>query len=137
MNPVGRLFIRAHVALLRATKGKRFNMGGKVLVLETVGARSGRVRANPLMYMPLDGGRLAIFASAAGAPTSPGWHHNLVAQPDVHVDLDGERRAVRARVTEEPERSELYAKVAGEEPRFAGYQEKTSRVIPVVVLEPR
>jgi len=137
MNPVGRLFIRAHTAILRATKGRRLNMGGNVLVLNTVGRKSGKPRANPVMYLPLDRARYAVFASAAGAPTSPGWYHNLVAHPDVVVEIDGHALSMRARVAAEPERSELYAKVEAKEPRFGQYREKTARTIPVVVLEPR
>ena len=137
MNTVGRLFIRAHTKLLRMTNGQRFNMGGNVLILNTVGAKSGKPRANPLMYLPLARGRYAVFASAAGAESSPGWYHNVVAQPEVEVEIDGHRMPMRARVAAEPERSELYGKVEQREPRFAQYKTKTTRSIPVVVLEPR
>ena len=137
MNAVGRLFIRAHTTLLRLTNGRRFNMGGNVLILNTVGAKSGKPRANPLMYLPLARGRYAVFASAAGSDASPGWYHNVVAQPDVAVEIDGHRMPMRARVAVEPERSELYGKIEARQPRFAEYKTKTTRTIPVVVLEPR
>ena len=136
MNPIGRLFIRLHTFLLRASKGQKFNMGGRVLLLTTTGAKTGKKRTNPLMYLTLDDGSYAVAASAAGAPKSPAWFHNLSKNPNVELEVDGRRIQALAEVTEGAQRDELYEKFKQSEPRFAGYEAKTDRVIPVVVLVP-
>ena len=87
-----------------------------------------------MMYLPEDG-RWAVFASAGGAPHHPAWYHNLVANPDAVVEVGTERIEVRAVVAEGAERDRLFAVQVGLYPGFGEYQEKTSRVIPVVVLE--
>ena len=79
--------------------------GAPILLLTTTGAKTGKQRTNPLAYLP-DGERVVVFASKAGAPTNPDWYHNLVAQPDVTIEVDGETRPVRARVTQGAERDE-------------------------------
>jgi deazaflavin-dependent oxidoreductase (nitroreductase family) len=78
-----------------------------------------------------------VFGSKAGAPTNPAWYHNLVAHPDVTIEVDGETRPVRARVTQGAERDELFARQKQAMPGFADYEAKTDRVIPVIVLERR
>jgi len=135
MNPVGRAFIKLHTWLLRKTKGQRFNMGGRLLVLNTVGAKSGKARANPLMYMHHDNGWI-IAASAAGADKSPGWWHNLKkSSSPVTIELDGETFGVDVRlIAGGEERDQIYQQLAEMEPRFAGYAAKTSRVIPLAHL---
>jgi len=108
--------------------------GIPLLLLETTGARSGEKRVKPLAYFE-DDGRLVIIASFAGAEKSPPWFFNLVKNPDVGVEVGKEQFGARARVTDEPERTELYAKMVAKVPVFADYEAKTERVIPVVVLE--
>ena len=110
--------------------------GAPILLLTTTGAKTGKQRTNPLAYLP-DGERVVVFASMAGAPTNPDWYHNLVAQPDVTIEVDGETRPVRARVTQGAERDELFSRQKQAMPGFADYEAKTDRVIPVVALEHR
>ena len=108
--------------------------GAPMLLLTSTGAKSGRQVTSPLMHLPEDG-RWAVFASAGGAPHHPAWYHNLVANPDAVVEVGTERIEVRAVVAEGAERDRLFAVQVGLYPGFGEYQEKTSRVIPVVVLE--
>ena len=120
----------------RANQGK---VGGhfenmSLLLLHTTGAKSGKARINPVVYME-NGDDFVIIASKGGAPTHPDWYHNLVANPEVSVEVGVEKFPVRATVAEEPERTELYQKMATRYPFFAEYQRKTERIIPVVTLE--
>jgi deazaflavin-dependent oxidoreductase (nitroreductase family) len=108
--------------------------GAPMLLLHTTGARSGQERVNPLVYQA-DDGRLVVFASKGGAPTNPDWYHNLVAHPDVVVEVGGDTFAVRARVAAGEERERLFGRQKEVMPGFADYQARTSRQIPVVVLE--
>jgi len=107
--------------------------GAPVLLLHTTGAKSGKERVNPMMYLELDG-RMFVFASKAGAATNPDWYHNLVANPQVKVECGTETFQATAKPLEDPERGEVYAEQARRYPGFAEYQEKTSRRIPVVEL---
>lgn len=108
--------------------------GAPMVLLTHTGARSGTRRVTPLMAL-VDGDDLVIFASKAGAPTHPDWYHNLVAHPDASVEFGTESFAVRARVAEGAERDDLWARQKTAYPQFQGYEDSTSRVIPVVVLE--
>ena len=109
--------------------------GGTLLLLHTIGAKSNQLRINPLVYTT-DGEKLVIVASKAGAPTNPDWYYNLLAHPDVTVEVGTEQFPVKATVlTEGEERERLYKKMVAQSPGFAEYQQKTTRVIPVVVLE--
>ncbi len=108
--------------------------GAPLVLITTTGARSGRRRTTPIVYTT-DGDRLVIIASKGGAPTSPDWYHNLVANPDVTVELPLETFEARARVAEEPERERLYRAQAALMPNFDAYEKATTRKIPVVVLE--
>jgi len=105
-----------------------------VLLLHTIGAKSGQERLNPVVTIP-DGDRHIIIASKAGADTHPAWYHNLVANPEVTVEVGTEKFAAKAIVTDEPERTELYEKMVAVNPGFDEYRKKTSRVIPVITLE--
>ncbi|GAY18822.1 nitroreductase family deazaflavin-dependent oxidoreductase [Mycobacterium sp. shizuoka-1] len=120
----------------RATGGKAGGMfEGKPLVLvHHIGAKSGTERIAPLVPL-LDDGRIFIFASKGGADTNPDWYHNLVAHPDITVELGTETFAVTARVLSGDERDEVYAKQVAREPQFGDYQRSTSRIIPVVELQ--
>ena len=123
------------IAEFRANDGK---VGGyfknmSLLLLHTTGAKSGLERVNPVAYLK-DGDRLVVFASKAGAPTNPDWYHNLVANPDVNIEVGTEQFDARANVAEEPERTELYGRMASQHANFAEYEQKTDRVIPVIIL---
>jgi deazaflavin-dependent oxidoreductase (nitroreductase family) len=108
--------------------------GRTLLLLTTTGARTGRSLTKPLGFTR-DGARYVVIASKAGAPTNPAWYHNLVANPRVTVEVGGERFEAQASVQHGTERERLYAQQASQIPVFAEYQRKTTRQIPVVVLE--
>ena len=107
--------------------------GSNLLLLHTIGARSGVSRVNPLAYLKVDESWI-IIASFAGSPSNPPWFYNLKAHPNVDVEVGKEMFKARATILEEPERSDLYAKVEGVMPVFTQYQAKTNRVIPVISL---
>jgi deazaflavin-dependent oxidoreductase (nitroreductase family) len=107
--------------------------GAPMLLLHTKGAKSGQERINPMMYLDFDGHRY-VFASKAGADTSPDWYHNLVAHPEVRVEIGSETLDARAVPLVGEERDRIYAEQAERYHGFAEYQEKTDRVIPVVEL---
>ena len=122
---------------LRAHGGKATSgpfVGRPLLILSTVGARSGEARENPLVYSE-DGDNRYVIASKGGAPTHPSWYHNLVANPDVTLEVLGEKFPARARVAEGEEHERLYTAQAELMPGFAEYQRRTTRKIPVVVLD--
>jgi deazaflavin-dependent oxidoreductase (nitroreductase family) len=109
--------------------------GMPVLLLHHRGAKSGAEYVNPLAYLR-DGDRYAIFASAAGAPKHPGWYHNLKAHPEASIEVGTDTLEVVAKEAEGEERNRLFAAQAEQIPQFAGYAEKTDRVIPVILLTP-
>jgi len=109
--------------------------GAPLLLLHTVGARSGKARINPTMYMA-DGERYLVFASKAGSDKNPDWYHNLLAHPQVRIEVGDEILTVHAVDLQGTERDTLYAEQARRYPGFADYQRKTDRVIPVVALVP-
>ena len=133
------------IADFKQTAGKPggYFKNAPVLLLHTTGAKSGAERLSPLMYLRQDeSGPWHIFASYGGAPNNPAWFYNLLAHPDIEIEVgDGtriERLPVHARVVEGEERDTIYAEQARRFPQFAGYEEKTSReIIPVVELTPR
>ena len=108
--------------------------GAPLLLLTTIGAKSGQSRTTPLAYTA-DGDRLLVIASKGGAPTHPDWYHNLVANPEVTVELETETFPARATVPDGEERDRLFDQMAAQMPGFADYQRNTTRRIPVVVLE--
>lgn len=124
---------RQIVEQYRATGGHVPNMGGPegMLLLTTTGARSGRANTAPMMYRK-DGDRLVVFASAAGAPRHPAWFHNLVAHPEVTVEVGADRFDATASVPSGDERLRLWRMFP-----FPEHQEKAGREIPVVVLNRR
>jgi deazaflavin-dependent oxidoreductase (nitroreductase family) len=109
--------------------------GAPLLLLTSTGAKSGQTRLNPLAYSR-DGDRYVIIASKNGAPTNPDWYHNVVAHPEVTVEVGPDRFPARAVVAEGAERDRLYSAQAALMPGFAEYERKTTRRIPVVILEP-
>ena len=110
--------------------------GAPMLLLHTTGRRSGAERVNPLVYWP-EGDAMVIFASKGGAPTNPDWYHNLMAQPDTRVEVGTDTVVVHARETDGDERQDLFDRITAVMPGFADYQAKTSRRIPIIVLERR
>jgi deazaflavin-dependent oxidoreductase (nitroreductase family) len=110
--------------------------GKPLLLLHHKGAKTGRERVSPLMYKQLDGA-YAVFASKGGSDTNPDWYHNLVANPDVSIEVGTDKIDVRARVAEDAEHQRIWEPWKREFPQFAGYEQKTSRDgIPVIVLDP-
>ncbi len=107
--------------------------GRTLLLLHTIGRKSGKEHINPVAYVT-DGDRLVIIASKGGAPTNPDWYYNLLAHPLAAVEVGTDEFQVRALVTREPERTRLYNKMVEMMPGFADYQRKTTRIIPVFVL---
>lgn len=108
--------------------------GSPLLLLHTVGARSGQPRLNPVMYQKLDHG-YAVFASKAGAPSHPDWYHNLRAHPQVKAEIGTDMFDLVARVAAGDERERIWSAQKEAFPGFAKYEAKTDRKIPVVVLE--
>jgi deazaflavin-dependent oxidoreductase (nitroreductase family) len=121
----------------RASEGVVGGMfeGMPLLLLHHVGAKSGTARIAPLAYLA-DDGRYVIFASKAGAPTNPDWYHNLLANPNVKLEVGRDTiDAVSSEATGE-ERERLFNEQAAKRPQFGEYQRKTTRTIPVLVLTP-
>ncbi len=114
--------------------GGKVQGGMNLLLLTTTGAKSGQPRIAPLAYST-DGDRYVVAASKAGAPTNPDWFHNILANPEVTVEVGDEKFQARATVAEDEERNRLYAQHAELMPGFAEYETKTTRRIPIVVLE--
>lgn len=124
------------IAEFRANTGK---VGGyfenmTLLLLHTTGAKSGLPRINPTAYTE-DGDRLVIIASKGGADSHPDWYFNVVANPNVTIEVGVERYVAIATVAEEPERTRLYDQMAAQYPGFEQYRQKTSRAIPVITLQ--
>ncbi len=109
--------------------------GAPLLLLHTTGAKTGAERIAPVMYQDVDG-TYAVFASKAGAPTNPDWFHNLRANPSATIEVGTDTLPVRAREAEGAERDRIWEIQKQRYPGFADYEAKTTRTIPVVVLEP-
>ncbi len=109
--------------------------GAPLLLLHHVGARTGTARVNPLMYQAVDGG-YAVFASKGGADSNPDWFYNLAANPQITIELGTDVIAVTARVAEGEERERIWEHQKQDRPQFADYERRTTRDIPVIVLEP-
>ncbi|HET9162183.1 MAG TPA: nitroreductase family deazaflavin-dependent oxidoreductase [Solirubrobacterales bacterium] len=130
-----------HTWLYRASGGRLGHdipgIGGKMLLLDHVGAKSGAKRTTPLLYIP-DGDDVVIVASKGGYPKHPAWLYNLKANPDTTVQIGGERRAVHARVATPQERERLWPEAVRS---YSGYEDYAARSkgreIPLVILEPR
>jgi len=131
--------MRGHAAIYRASDGR---IAGKLpglpplLLLDHVGARSGKLRTTPLVYMP-SGQDMLVVASKGGHPRHPGWLHNLRAHPDTEVQIGRRRIKVHAREASADERAQLWPQAAEYNPHWGRYRERTSREIPLVLLEPR
>jgi deazaflavin-dependent oxidoreductase (nitroreductase family) len=131
-------FNRRNIEEFRANHGRvggQFE-GAPVLLLHSIGARSGEERVTPMMYLA-DDDRYLVFASAAGADKNPAWYHNLVANPDVSIEVGDGSVDVHAVELQSAERDAKYAVQAERYPGFAEYERKTTRTIPVLALVPR
>jgi len=110
--------------------------GAPLLLLHTTGVRTGLARVNPMMYQDLGDGRVAVFASKAGADTDPDWYRNVVANPDVTAEIGTRTASFRARTADPDEREPIWTRQKQAYPGFAEYEAKTTRQIPVVILDP-
>jgi deazaflavin-dependent oxidoreductase (nitroreductase family) len=124
---------RANDGIVDAAAGGYFK-GKPMLLLHATGARTGAEHTNPLLYLE-EGDRRYVFASKGGAPTNPDWYHNVVANPEVQVEVGTETYPARASVVTGDERDRIYAEVSRRMPQFGEYQENTARTIPVIALE--
>ncbi len=109
--------------------------GRPLLLLHHRGAKTGTERVNPIAYLPV-GDAYAVFGSKGGAPTNPAWYHNLLANPRAKIEVGGDTIDVVARFPDREERDRIWERQKQVYPAFADYETRTSRVIPVVVLEP-
>jgi len=131
--------VRGHTAVFRLTGGRigGRTMGAPVLLLHHTGAKSGKRRISPLLYLP-DGDRAVIVASKGGYTKHPAWFHNLMANPETDIELPREGRIqVRARKASPEEREQLWPRVVDHYSGYAEYQRATEREIPVVILDRR
>lgn len=115
--------------------GAAFPGGVPVCLLSHTGRKTGQVRTTPLLFLP-DRERVVVVASQGGLPRHPQWYYNVLANPEVTVQVRGDLRAMRARVATEDERAELWPRLVDLYADFASYQSWTDRVIPVVICEP-
>jgi deazaflavin-dependent oxidoreductase (nitroreductase family) len=137
--PVLRRLSGAHTRIYHATNGMvghRFPGAPPVLLLDHVGAKSAVRRTTPLAYVE-DHSDVVLVASKGGHPRHPAWYHNLRAHPDTTAQIGPEKRAVHARVATPGERERLWPKVIAAYSGYSGYQQRTEREIPLVILEPR
>ena len=122
----------------RIRKGGAKFLGFNALVLTTVGRKTGAERATPVGYFPGPDGSWLIVASAAGAQGNPAWYYNLAAHPDqVQIEINGRKIPVTAVQLHGTDREQAWQQIVAAAPRFAGYQQKTDREIPVIRLTPR
>ena len=137
--PVLRRLMGAHARIYQLTNGvvgHRFPGAPPVLLLDHVGAKTGFKRTTPLVYVE-NRPDLVLVASKGGHPKHPAWYHNLRANPDTTVQIGAEHRPVHARVATPEERERLWPKALATYSGYAGYQQRTQREIPLVILEAR
>jgi deazaflavin-dependent oxidoreductase (nitroreductase family) len=139
MSDAARNFNASIIEEFRANGGVVGGMfeGRAMLLLHTTGRTSGAARTTPLVYRPNGEDSWVVFASYGGAPKDPAWFGNLVAEPDVDIEVGTDTVPVRARVAAGTERETLWSAQKAELPGFADYEAKTDRQIPVVVLDRR
>ena len=138
-QPKGRMMSWMNRLMARRVRrrGAKF-LGFNAMALTTVGRKSGLERTTPVGWFPGTDGSWLVVASAAGAPGNPDWYYNLAAHPDqVRIDVDGKTVDVRAEQLHGPERAEAWDQITTAAPRFAQYQVKTDRELPVIRLSPR
>jgi deazaflavin-dependent oxidoreductase (nitroreductase family) len=131
-------WVRDQVAEYEATDGERANTlrdtGYPIVVITSVGAKSGHLRKNPVMRVERDGAYLAV-ASLGGSPQNPEWYHNFVAHPEVELQDGADKHVYTARILEGEERADWWQHAVATWPTYASYQEKTDREIPLFLLE--
>ena len=131
-------WVRTQVADYEASDGEKANTlpgtSYPVVVITSVGAKSGNLRKNPVMRVERDGAYLAV-ASKGGAPDNPEWYHNFLAHPEVELQDGAERHTYTARILEGEERADWWEHAVRTWPTYASYQEKTDREIPLFLLE--
>lgn len=133
-----RLMSRMHVWVYRLTGGR---LGGRVgrapvLLLSTTGRRTGKVRTTPVLYLS-DGDRLVLVASNAGDAKNPAWWTNLRSTPAATVEIGRQERPVTARLATGEEKTRLWPRLVGQYATYDAYKKRTTRDLPVVILEPR
>ena len=129
-----RWFIQGHVWLYRKTGGRWIWLGDQLVVVTTTGAKTGERRTSPLFGFPHGEGWVVV--AAYGGDHSPAWYHNMVANPDVVVERKGRAIEMVAREAIGAEREAIWKSIIEEEPSYASFQERTTRIIPIMVLEP-
>jgi F420H(2)-dependent quinone reductase len=137
-SSIYRFIMDAHVSVYRWTGGK---LGGKlgpydILLLTTTGRRSGQERTSPLGYFK-DGENFVITASNGGGPNHPGWYFNLVEHPQALIEVGKQKITVIAKQADPEEKKRLWALLISLTPRYDGYQKRTSRDIPMMILHPK
>jgi deazaflavin-dependent oxidoreductase (nitroreductase family) len=136
-GPIGRWWTKRAINRVRR-KGRMPGLGFNALVLTTIGRKSGAERATPVGWFPGEDGSWLIVASAAGGPRNPAWYRNLAAHPDkVQIEMPGRKVAVVADQLHGAEREAAWRQISAAAPRFAQYQQKTDRELPVIRLTPR
>jgi F420H(2)-dependent quinone reductase len=139
-----RVMSKANVWVYRRTRGRiggkwrvgsAFPWGVPVCLLTTRGRVSGKTRTTPLLYIA-EGESIVLVASQGGLPTDPHWYRNIASDPDVVVDVRGDRRRMRARTADDAERARLWPRLVAHYRDFATYQSWTERLIPVVICDP-
>ena len=127
----------AHAGVYRATGGKLFGRMGKspILLLNTVGRKSGKKRTSPLLYV-MDGGDFVVIASKGGAATHPAWYLNLRTNPEATVEIGDREVQVEAEVADPEDKARLWQKMVEMYPAYDDYQKKTEREIPLLILRP-
>ena len=136
MRPMTRFFSDLHTRLYRLTRGAARNPHYPTMLLTVTGRKTGTPRTVPLIYVE-DGGRLVIAAAYAGSDSDPAWWLNLRATPDAVAQIGTRTFPVRAALAPAAQRDELWRRLVEMYPYFTGYQQRTSREIPVVILTPR
>ena len=134
-----KIMSRLNTWAFRASGGRlggTFLYGAPVMLVTTIGRKTGERRTTPLLYLR-EGDALVTVASKGGSARHPGWYRNLLADPEVEVQIGGERRTMRARTASDEEKRRLWPRLTAMYPPYDGYQARTDRDIPVVVLEPR
>jgi deazaflavin-dependent oxidoreductase (nitroreductase family) len=132
-------WVREQVERFEASNGQEANTlrdtGDPIVVITSVGAKSGKLRKNPVMRVERDGKYVAV-ASKGGAPDQPEWYYNFLAHPEVELQDGNVKQTYQARVLEGEERTDWWEHAVATWPTYASYQKKTDREIPVFLLEP-
>jgi len=124
------------IAEFRANAGRvgGYFEGAPMILLHHIGARTGTVRVNPLVYFPQDDGSMLVVASKGGAPPTPDWYHNVVANPRFEVEVGTRTFTVEASELDGSERAAKWPEIVAARPGFGDYETRTSRTIPVLRL---